>query len=218
VFERFTAGARAVVFRAQDRSRALDHRLVATPHLLLGLLDGACGNLLRRHGVTAATVQRELDDLLRRDPDVAADDAAALAALGIDLDRIRAAVEATFGPGALDRLGEPTDGDVRPGPLARLLRRGRPPTPTETEALRLGGPGRGRHLPFSPSAKKSLELALREAIRLKDGELREGHLLLGLLRGADGAAAAVLDRLQVDPAGLRADVEAQLDRERRRSA
>jgi ATP-dependent Clp protease ATP-binding subunit ClpA len=232
VFERFTLGARYVVRGAQSQARRLDHRMIGTPHLLLALLDEevqqvdaaaagdevlATAEVLRDHGVSAPDVRRELDALLRRDPRAAEDDAAVLAALGIDMARIRAAVEANFGPGALDRVGAATEEGDRRGVLRRLLRRQSDRDRPELDALR-GGSAAGGHLPFTPAAKKALELSLREAIRLDSGEICEEHLLLGLLRAADGAAAAVMDRLEVDPVALRRDLESRLERRRRRSA
>lgn len=50
---------------------------------------------------------------------------------------------------------------------------------------RSGGRRRNGHLPFTPGAKKSLELALREAIRLGDRSIRAEHLVLGILRSDD---------------------------------
>lgn len=70
-------------------------------------------------------------------------------------------------------------------------------------------PGR---LPFSPRAKKTLEEALREALRLQDNEITSEHILLGLLRDERGAAARLLAGLGV-PAR---DVEARLTEMRTR--
>ncbi|MFD9124953.1 Clp protease N-terminal domain-containing protein [Kitasatospora sp. NPDC059571] len=63
---------------------------------------------------------------------------------------------------------------------------------------------------FSPGARKVLELALREAIRLHQKEIATGHLLLGVLRAGEGPALDVLAAHGVDPAALRRDVEAGL--------
>ena len=51
------------------------------------------------------------------------------------------------------------------------------------------------HIPFSPRAKKVLELSLREALHLGADYIGTEHLLLGLLREGDGVAAQVLVRL-----------------------
>lgn len=77
----------------------------------------------------------------------------------------------------------------------------------------LDGPRRrdsGRHIPFSPRAKKVLELALREAIVLDQRSLGDGHIALGLLREGQGTAMKVLADLGVDAAALRGDVVAAL--------
>jgi ATP-dependent Clp protease ATP-binding subunit ClpC len=47
-------------------------------------------------------------------------------------------------------------------------------------------------LPFTPRAKKVLELALREALRLGDKYIGTEHFLLGLLREGEGVGAQVL--------------------------
>ena len=67
------------------------------------------------------------------------------------------------------------------------------------------GPQRG-HLPFTPRAKKILQLSLREAIALGHAYIGTEHLLLGLVRGDDGAAIRVLNGLGVDPNRVRQQV------------
>jgi ATP-dependent Clp protease ATP-binding subunit ClpC len=67
------------------------------------------------------------------------------------------------------------------------------------------GPQRG-HLPFTPRAKKILQLALREAIALGHGYIGTEHILLGLVREDDGAAIRVLNGLGVDPNRVRQQV------------
>jgi ATP-dependent Clp protease ATP-binding subunit ClpA len=51
------------------------------------------------------------------------------------------------------------------------------------------------HIPFTPRAKKVLELSLREALQLGDNYIGTEHILLGLIREGDGVAAQVLVRL-----------------------
>jgi ATP-dependent Clp protease ATP-binding subunit ClpC len=48
------------------------------------------------------------------------------------------------------------------------------------------------HIPFTPRAKKVLELALREALELKHNYIGTEHILLGLLREGEGVGAQVL--------------------------
>jgi ATP-dependent Clp protease ATP-binding subunit ClpA len=57
--------------------------------------------------------------------------------------------------------------------------------------------GRGKkapsgHIPFTPRAKKILELSLREALALKHNYIGTEHILLGLIREGDGVAAQIL--------------------------
>jgi hypothetical protein len=63
--------------------------------------------------------------------------------------------------------------------------------------------GRGQqapsgHMPFTPRAKKVLELSLREALQLGHDYIGTEHILLGLIREGDGVAAQVLIRLGAD--------------------
>jgi ATP-dependent Clp protease ATP-binding subunit ClpA len=133
------------------------------------------GALWNADGVTR-TVIEELDLGYPRmheliEPGLPTDDEA-LGSLGIDLSEVRRRVEQEFGPGALDR---PADGSTRSS--------GR----------------RGGHLPFGRDAKKSLELALREAINLKHNYIGVEHLLLGLTRIGDCPAADFIGTAGVDP-------------------
>ena len=66
--------------------------------------------------------------------------------------------------------------------------------------------GRRKHIPFTPDAKKSLELALREAIRLGSKEIHGGHLLLGLTR-AESPARTVLSDAGADLDSVRRHAE-----------
>ncbi|MFI6603292.1 Clp protease N-terminal domain-containing protein, partial [Nonomuraea sp. NPDC050536] len=68
--------------------------------------------------------------------------------------------------------------------------------------------GQGRstpagHIPFTPRAKKVLELSLREALQLSHNYIGTEHLLLGLIREGEGMAAQVLVKLEADPARVR---------------
>jgi ATP-dependent Clp protease ATP-binding subunit ClpA len=62
------------------------------------------------------------------------------------------------------------------------------------------------HIPFTPRAKKVLELALREALALKNSYIGPEHILLGLIREVDGVGAQILDRLAAPLPLLRAQV------------
>ena len=158
MFERFTRDAREAVTHAHADAQAVGADHVGSEHVLLGLTFG-----------TDSVAVRALGRLgVDRDRIVAAVhalphegiDAQALAGIGIDLDAVRATAEQTFGPGALDARGH-----------------GRKPL---------------AHVPFDASAKKMLELALREAVRLTHNRIDSGHLLLAAVRATDSRAHHVL--------------------------
>ena len=67
------------------------------------------------------------------------------------------------------------------------------------------------HIPFTPRAKKVLELSLREALQLGHNYVGTEHLLLGLLREGEGVAAQVLVKLGASLARLRKQVLRLLD-------
>src|SRR5680860_1398607 len=54
------------------------------------------------------------------------------------------------------------------------------------------------HIPFTPRAKKVLELSLREALQLGHNYIGTEHILLGLIREGEGVAAQVLHKLGAD--------------------
>ena len=71
--------------------------------------------------------------------------------------------------------------------------------------------GRGQqapsgHIPFTPRAKKVLELSLRESLQLGHGYIGTEHILLGLIREGDGVAAQVLVTLGADQNRVRQQV------------
>jgi ATP-dependent Clp protease ATP-binding subunit ClpC len=59
------------------------------------------------------------------------------------------------------------------------------------------------HIPFTPSAKKVLELGLREALSLRHDYIGTEHLLLGLIREREGLGARLLTQAGVDLLSLR---------------
>lgn len=68
------------------------------------------------------------------------------------------------------------------------------------------GPGQRKphgHIPFTPRAKKILELSLREALTMGSEVIDTEHLLLGLLDEGDGVGAQILQRLGATPQAVR---------------
>jgi Clp amino terminal domain, pathogenicity island component len=133
MFERFTDTARFVVVQAQEDARRFGHPHIGCEHLLLAAAATGepAGAVLRDHGVTPERIEAEILRVIGRGPTadpLAGLDRQALASIGIDLDVVRARIEAAFGPDALTRA-LPACRSRRPawgkGPLAELTRRRR---------------------------------------------------------------------------------------------
>jgi hypothetical protein len=110
MFERFTPDARAAVVHAQHHARRLGHNFIGGEHILLSVVsaDQPASAVLGAHGITPEYVETEI---VRRiglgrgagsgDVPFGGLDRDALASIGIDLDAVRARIEATFGPHAM---------------------------------------------------------------------------------------------------------------------
>jgi ATP-dependent Clp protease ATP-binding subunit ClpA len=178
MFERFSAEAREVVVLARQEAAELNHGYIGCEHLLLALADGE-GTLASGALATFGLRPRDLRERVLRlvGPGDAMLDEDALASVGIDLDAVRRATEASFGPGALDQ--------------GKAQRRGR---------------GIVQRLPFTQRAKKSLELALRTAVKDHAAEISTGHVLLGVIDQRDNAALRVLKAAGVETRALRQEL------------
>jgi ATP-dependent Clp protease ATP-binding subunit ClpA len=184
MFERFTPSARNAVIAAYQSARELGHSSVGPEHLLLGVMqqpDSVGGRVLRSLGVQPDAVRAASFGFQETDSD-------ALKAIGIDLEAVRRSVEATFGPGALDRT---------PRTTARLL-----------------GRTRGRRPSFNKEAKAALQRALPEARLLQHTYLGTEHLLLGIASDDQNTACRALRQLgtPLNQEELRARVLAELGR------
>jgi len=188
MFERFSADARATVVDAQEFARDRGDASIDAVHLLLALVHQDGGA-----GALALDAVGVTPATVARHVDATRIgdglDGDALASLGIDLDEIRARTDAAFGPGALERAaGE---------------RRGRR--------------GRRSHIPFTPEAKKALELSLREAIHAGSRSIDSGHVLLALVRDTGTTAHRALVGALADAGSDVGQLRAALA-ERRREA
>jgi ATP-dependent Clp protease ATP-binding subunit ClpC len=73
--------------------------------------------------------------------------------------------------------------------------------PARDQVLKLVGRGKrppSGHIPFTPRAKKVMELSLREALQLGDNFIGTQHILLGLLREGEGVAVQALVAMGID--------------------
>jgi ATP-dependent Clp protease ATP-binding subunit ClpA len=101
--------------------------------------------------------------------------------------------------------------DERDGVGARALTRfGMQPEPVREEIKVLVGTGASApptgHIPFTPRAKKVLELALREALQLNHDYIGTEHVLLGVIREGDGVGAQILKAHAADLEAVRITV------------
>ncbi len=187
MFERFTKTARFAVVGAHEQARELKSPRIDVEHVLLGVLSTADKNLtslLVDAGLTFDGVRAQVAEN-RRSEALGEEDAEALKSIGIDLDAVRESLEATFGDDALDRAMP----QERRGWFGR----------------------RGGHIPFTPGAKKVLELSLREALAHKDDHISSEHILLGVLRAPSDKARTVIES-HVTAAELRRQILELLDR------
>jgi ATP-dependent Clp protease ATP-binding subunit ClpA len=165
MFERFTDTSTAVLNDALSVATELGSRYIGPVHLLYACAavdDATASAPLQMGGVTAESIRA----LLPRVPEAPETlDADALRTIGIDLDKIRQAVETTFGAGALESVP-----NRRQGPPSR------------------------RHPGFSPETKRALELTLQAARELHSHKIRPGHILLGLLRLDNDFIASAIEQ------------------------
>jgi ATP-dependent Clp protease ATP-binding subunit ClpA len=188
-----TPQARAVAMRAYEHARRLGHRYLGGEHFLLAL--ASCGEpagaVLREHGVTPERVEEQVvrgaGDSLFGDLD-----RGALAAIGVDVDAVRARVEAGLGPQSLTRAAQAARRTPR---LARLN-----PRPVS------GAVRDGVFLPHAPDVQQAFRTATQEAQARRDARIGTGHLALGLLAVTEGSVPAIVSALGVSAPALRAAI------------
>jgi ATP-dependent Clp protease ATP-binding subunit ClpA len=182
MFERFTPEAKRIVVDGVELARRLHHDFLGSEHLLIALAGtgpNAATRAMIACGFDPARAEADLASIVPSPgDDLSEADAAALRSIGVDLDEVRRRTEASFGPGALGRQ------------------------------RRWRGHRRNRvcGLPFLPEAKRALELALREAIRLDRRAIGPEHVLLGLLR-LGGPSTQLLRAQDIDARRMRSEVE-----------
>jgi hypothetical protein len=251
MFERFGPDAKVTVVDAQKHARRLGHNYIGGEHILLAAVSQSsrASAILAAHGLTPEFVETEITRRVGPGAGGGAGadlfgslDRDALAAIGIDLDTVRARIEASFGPQALARADfelhrgtrlEPRPaGSLRsrldprravpPRLIRRLHRRANrynrrlagvtPPSP----ARPAGGPGRNRaaapppsHIPFTPAAKRILELTLRETLQLHDSTIGIEHIALALTVVRQGMVPHILAGADTSASALHAEITDQ---------
>ncbi|MBT2271861.1 Clp protease N-terminal domain-containing protein [Rhodococcus qingshengii] len=185
MFERFSAQARGVVVDAVAGSGP-----VTPMELLTALLTsdrGIATEVLTESGVTLDVI-RHAGAGSNEGSSNNFDDAEILKSIGIDLDAVRESLEQSFGEGVLDETPVPDGVDTSRKSRFRFPRSR-----------------------FEKESKKVLELSLREALAHKDNRIGAEHILLGILRVADGPTRQALET-QVTMSVIRERLEAKMNR------
>jgi ATP-dependent Clp protease ATP-binding subunit ClpA len=213
--EPFTHGVIAVLEIALGQTNRLGHRYLGAEHLLLAVASAGqpVGAVLRDYGVTPERVQQEIVRQIGPGPGAGLFgglDRDALAAIGVDLDSVRARIESSFEAEDLTRAGQAAH-PHRPKVSARLIRRWHrrhaatmAPIPLRAAA---GLWRRDRDatifVPFAPSALESLQNIRRAARAQHNAKPDVEHIALALIGVTDGPVPAILSSLDVTPQVLR---------------
>jgi hypothetical protein len=187
-----TEDASAIGEQACEHAIRLGHPYLGGEHFLLALSAASqpAGAVLREHGVTPERAEAEIVRLsgggLFGDLD-----RGALAAVGVDVDTVRATTEASFGQGALTQAAraahrKPPWFDLRP---------------------RSGAWRDGVFVPHGPGARQALISATRQA-QARDATRPAGveDLALGILAVSEGLVPPVLSALGVSGPALSAAI------------
>ena len=198
---RLTPEARAIPRAAFEHAIRLGHPCVGGEHFLLAIADAddPAAGVLREHGITPERVEEQVLALwaggLFGDLD-----SRALAAIGIDVDAVRARVTDGFDAEALRRAGQ----------RARRSRHaGGWRDPWWDPRPRRIGPGmhmNGVYLPSALDAGQILHNAHLEEQARHDTQIGVVHLTLGVLSVTEGLVPPVLAALGVSPRALRAEL------------
>jgi hypothetical protein len=235
MYERFNDEARALVVQAVEHAIRLGHRYVGGEHILLAAVSAGqpASEVMRAQGVTPDLVEEEIVRRIGLGAGAglfAGLDRDALATIGIDLDAVRARIEASFGPQALTSAaqvahqGRPGHPVPRPPRIVRDWRRRRRARralahvpgsrPPAAGRYRAPGPTPSGHIPFTPASKKILELTVREAAAMDDARIGVEHIALALTTVESGLIPPILAAAGTRAPALRTAI---LDRYRRAS-
>jgi Clp amino terminal domain, pathogenicity island component len=235
MFERFDEDARTLVAHAAEHARRLGHRYVGGEHILLAAASTGqpASAVMRAQGVTPELVEEEIVRRVGLGAGAglfAGLDRDALATIGIDLDAVRARIEASFGPQALTSAAQAAHQGCRghhgprPSRIVGAWRRKRRARramahapgsrPPAAGRYRAPGPAPSGHIPFTPATKKILELTLREAGAQDDTQIGVEHIALALTTVAGGLVPLILSAAGTQAPALRTAI---LDRYRRAS-
>jgi Clp amino terminal domain, pathogenicity island component len=188
---RLTADARAVQMGAFDHASRMGHPYKGGEHVLLALAGAGhpAPAVLREHGVTPERVEGRIIELWGGgmfgdlDPKL-------LAALGIDVDAVRARTVDSFGPTALHRAAV-----AQRAHEARRRRHSAARWDPRRRRGQVGAHRDGVFLPSGPGAFQCLHYARLAAEEQHDSQIDVGHFALGLLSVTEGLVPSILAAL-----------------------
>ena len=205
MFERFTDRARRVVVLAQEEARMLNHNYIGTEHILLGLIhegEGVAAKGLESLGISLEAVRAQVEEIIGQGQQAPSGHIPFT-------PRAKKVLELSLREAL--QLGHNYIGTEHI--LLGLIHEGEGVAAKGLESLGISleavraqveeiiGQGQqapSGHIPFTPRAKKVLELSLREALQLGHNYIGTEHILLGLIREGEGVAAQVLVKLGAD--------------------
>src|SRR6266540_1925589 len=204
-FDKFTERARRVLTLAQEEAQRFNHNYIGTEHLLLGLVregDGVAAKVLNNLGVELSKVRSAVEFIIGRGEKSISGEIGltprAKKVIELAVEEARRLNHSYIGTEHL-LLGLIREGDGVAAQALTGLGISRHTVRAQVEEII----GRGAsaptgHIPFTPRAKKVLELSLREARQLGHSYIGTEHILLGLVREGEGVAAQVLVKLGAD--------------------
>jgi ATP-dependent Clp protease ATP-binding subunit ClpA len=211
----FTERVRKVLAMAREEAARLHHEYVGTEHILLGLIregEGVAAAVLQNLSVDLDDIQQKIEETVKKGkaaqttgPDLpytsrakkvlelAMSEARELSHSYVGTEHLLLGLlreQEGIGGRVLDSLGVALE-DVR-DQVRNLVGEG--------DSVPVG------QIPFTPRAKKVLELSLREALSLGHDFIGTEHVLLGLARENNGVAVRILADFDVDAEKLRKTV------------
>ena len=213
MFERFTDRARRVIVLAQEEARGLNHNYIGTEHLLLGLIhegEGVAAKALESMDISLDAVRAQVVEII-------GEGQAAPSGHIPFTPRAKKVLELSLREAL--QLGHNYIGTEHI--LLGLIHEGEGVAAKALESMGISLEavrqeveeiiGQGTeppvgHIPFTPRAKKVLELSLREGLQMGHKYIGTEFLLLGLIREGEGVAAQVLVKLGADLPRVRQQV------------
>jgi len=213
MFERYTEKARRVIFFARYEASQFGSPYIETEHLLLGLLreDKALTNRFLRSHASVESIRKQIEGhtTIREKVSTSVD-----LPLSNECKRVLA-----YAAEEAERLSHKHIGTehlllgllrVEGGVAARALGAlGLSAERAREEVARIAGPGVAPpthgQIPFNPRLRRTLDVAMREAMSLGHDEVGTEHLALALLAEDDRIAGEILSRL-AEPGVVRDEI------------